>query len=146
MARLDIVADPGGSSLTMTPKSEYFDSANCTGTIVATETYSAPLTATYLSSGQAQVTGYPASNSVATYNVDRIQVAVPAGTFTVTGSGVSTINGEACITYTGGRTCLSSLTAPGRSITGGLFFTDLALVTLLATPAGYERADAYRRP
>lgn len=135
----------GGTQLSLSQKSDYYQTSGCTGAVVGLETLSSPLTATYVSTGAAQVTGWPAANSVTTYTVDRLAITAPATTWSLTGSGVTTINGRPCVRYTGGQTCLESIANPALSTTGGLVFTDTALLLLEATATGYARDTAYPR-
>ncbi len=136
----------GGNEGTLRQQSEYFAARGCTGAVVGLETYTNDLSLRYLSTGPATVTGYPASNSVATFTVDRIRASTPGGTAVVTGSGVSTAGGQTCITHGAGRTCLGSLAQSGGQLDVGFFFTDQALVTANATATGYERDLAFPRP
>ena len=135
----------GGSQLSLTPRSDYYQTTGCTGAVVGVETLSSPLTASYVSTGAAQVTGWPAAASVATYTVDRLAITAPATTWSLTGSGVTTINGRPCVRYTNGQTCLDAVSNPALSTTGGLAFADSTLLLLNATAAGYARDTAYQR-
>jgi len=135
----------GGNDASMQQQSEYFALAGCAGAVVGLETYSTAVALRYLSTAPAQVHGYPAANSVATFAVDRVQLSSPPITTSLTGTGVSVANGQTCVTHGSGRTCIDSLQAPRGQAEGGLFFTDLALVTVNATATGYERDLALPR-
>lgn len=135
------------NSISISERTDYSQESNCTGGIVATDSMSEHATGTFVSTSQALVTGYPAPNSVATYTVDRLSLSIPAYTVSLTGPGVRIINGQPCVVYTGGQTCLTgALSYPATAnVIGGLTFTDVALLTLEATASGYERGYAYPR-
>lgn len=141
-----VITSADGRSLSMAARSDYYQTTGCAGAVVATEVSSTGLTATYVSTGSATVTGYPAAASVATYNVDRVSIFAPAATRSVTGSGVSIVAGLPCVTYTGGRVCIDTSPRIAQTVTGGLVFVDAALVLLTATATGYDRDSAYQRP
>ena len=132
-------------SISLIQRSDYYMDRNCVGAVVGTETQSAPLTATYVSTGTSTVIGYPSASSVATYVVDRLSINVPALTVSLTGTGVTTINGQSCVVYSNGRACIGGPPTPAQGVVGGLAFTDVALLLLTGTATGYERDVAFPR-
>lgn len=144
------IKDAGGTAVTMAIRWDYYKGPLCTGTIAATELPSAAPTGTYVSTGSATVTGYPATNSTATYTVDRISIAMPANTITLTGPGVQNTASKQCILYDGGeQVCFAGGTYPesvsAQTFTGGLVLTDTILMTLSTTATGYERDFVFSR-
>jgi len=139
------IAEVNSTTISLTIKSDYYQNTNCAGAIVGTESVSAPIQAIHQSTGSATVTGWPAANSTATLSVDRTTFQIPALTTTVTGTGVTTVNGERCVAYTNGRTCIDVSPTTAQTIVGGLAFTDTALLILTATSTGYTREEAYPR-
>lgn len=135
---------PSGA-LSLEQRSDYYLNVNCSGAIVGTEVNSSPISAAFISNGAATVTGWPNTTSSATYTVDRVSISVPAFTISLTGTGVSTVNGQRCVAYTGGSTCLNQTSVAAQTIVGGLTLTSTALLMLEATTTGYERVDAYPR-
>ena len=142
--RVTLVATLVNGGLTMSERSDYYDQANCAGAVVGAQAVFT-LTATYVATESARVTGYSAANSVATYVVDRIAISVPATTASITGSGVTTINGQLCVRYTGGQVCIDPAPRPATTVFGGLALTDAAVLLLTATANGYDRDTAYPR-
>ncbi|ODU07966.1 MAG: hypothetical protein ABS84_14750 [Rubrivivax sp. SCN 71-131] len=138
-------ASADGRALTLTLRSDYYQQSGCTGAIVGTETISSPVTATYLSTGTAQVVGWPSASSSATRTVDRVQVTAPATTVSLTGSGVTSVDGQPCVVYTNGRTCLESTANGPLNDVAGIAFTDTALLLLVVAGAGYELDTAFQR-
>lgn len=63
----------------------------------------------------------------------------------MTGTGVSVIGGQRCVTYTNGQVCLNGLSYAALSETGGLALTDTAFLLLQATPSGYTVDTAFQR-
>lgn len=139
------IASVNSNSVTLSKRSDYYQEVNCAGAVVGTETNSQPLQATYVSSETATVTGWPAALSSARFTVDRVTVNLPAYDITLTGTGVSTINGKRCVSYTGGQTCLNQTTIPAEVFPAGLVLTDTAMLMVEPTSTGYERVDAFPR-
>ena len=124
--------------------SDFYMDTNCSGNIVGTLTNSSPTSAKFLSTGSATVKGYPTSASTTAYEVDRVSISVPSLTRTVTGSGVRTINGQRCITYTNGSRCFETST-PAQTLLGGLTLTGNMLLLLNATSTGYTTDSIYSK-
>lgn len=138
-----VVATTANGRVTLAPKSDFYRDANCTGAIVGTEVFSSPLTASFQASESAVVTGWPTLNSAATYTVDRVTISVPALTITLTGTGVSIVNGKLCVTYSNGRTCLDETSASATTFDGGLVLTNTHVLLATKTAGGYAVINAY---
>jgi hypothetical protein len=134
------------TEVSITPKSDYYASPNCQGAIVGTETYSAPVQATYISNSQANVTDWPTVGSNSVQNVDRVRFSVAARTTSVVGSNVTTSGTNRCVSYgNGGSTCVDTTPTVAANLIGGLSFTNTAILILTEIPGGYTREDAYPR-
>ena len=139
------IAAVNSNTVSVSQRSDYYQETNCAGAVVGTETNSQSLLATYVSTETATVTGWPAVASSARYSVDRVTINLPAYTVSLTGSGVSIIGGQPCVSYTGGRVCLNQTSIPAQTFPAGFVLTDTALLMVEPTSTGYERVDAYPR-
>lgn len=142
---LTTTVSPDGYSASLSLVSTYHQDANCAGAVVGTETMSTAISATYISTGNATVPSWPTPSASTAVAVDRVSLASPAGTRTLAGPGVSLINGQLCVSYTNGRTCLGSTGYGALSAVGGLALTGNALLLLEATPSGYQLDTAFQR-
>jgi hypothetical protein len=122
------VTRPAGSSdtISLDIKTEYFSAANCTGTILATETQSAGASATYAGTIDSSIVFTQGATAVAA-KVDRVTASLPQHTRSIVGPGVvhTVVNGQAqwCIDYGGGSsTCIrDDGTYPAQTgVAGGL--------------------------
>lgn len=137
-----VIKAVGNNSLSLTPRTDYYDKADCSGAIVATERSSADITMSYVSSADSSVAlgaGVPAK----TIKVDQVNVVVPTSTTTLTGSAVSTVtlNGVQlqCVSYSNGeRACANTQGSQvGGSGPGGLYATATDMYTLISSGSGY---------
>jgi len=105
---------------------EYFGNTGCSGVALATETYSAPGTLTYVSTLPAQVVlsqnGMPSS-----IQVDQITSLLPQGFDTVTGSGVTKVinNGQSqwCFYYNSEGNCINDNGVQAAKTSSGAIYT-----------------------
>jgi hypothetical protein len=143
-AQLTII-ELNATTISMAIKSDYYQEIGCAGPIVGTASAPLPIQATFLSNGNATVTGWPAVASTSSLSVDRATIQIPAMTRTVTGGGVTTVNGQRCISYTSGRTCIDVSPFPATTVVGGIAFSGTTFLLLTATSAGYATDTAYPR-
>jgi hypothetical protein len=139
------VSEVNSTTISIVSKSDYYSNTNCQGTIVGTETYSAPVQAVYISNSQARVVDWPTFGTSSTQSVDRVTFSSAARTASVTGANVTTSGKDRCISYSGGSTCIDTSPDAAFTLVGGLAFTNTAILLLTATPSGYDREDAYPR-
>jgi hypothetical protein len=139
------VAEMNSTTISITSKSDYYINSNCQGAIIGTETYSVPVQAVYISNNQAKVVDWPTFGSSSIQSVDRVTFSIAARTTSVTGTNVTTSGRDRCISYTGGSTCIDTSPEVAANLTGGIAFTNTAILILTATPDGYAREDAYPR-
>ncbi len=136
--RRTVVFSPTGSNqAALSLREDIYDAAGCTGTIKGTITWSSPITATYLSTGLANVSGIVLPWGNTSLTIDRIRVSAPAMTQTLTGSGV---NGR-CVYYTNGNTCYDSLASDAATTEAGIYFKDNTFATLVINSSGIYVAD-----
>lgn len=142
-----VMASRDAASISVTQTDEYYPNQDCTGALLATSVMSAPLTAAYLSTGVAAITGWPAPNDTASQEVDRVEVRFPPGFKTaLSGSGVVTIDGEQCIQYSPAQTvCFASDPQPAPVVAAGFALTSNGVLLMSATPTGYELDLALQR-
>ncbi|SFM44270.1 hypothetical protein [Rugamonas rubra] len=130
----------GNSALSLTARTDYYDKADCSGAIIATERSSADIAMTYVSSVDSSVALGPGV-AAKTIKVDQVNVVVPTSTTTLSGSAVSTVtqNGVQlqCVSYSNGeRACANTQGSQvGGSGPGGLYATDM--YTLISSGSGY---------
>jgi hypothetical protein len=88
------------STLTITPKTYYYDKADCTGEIKATETWSAGLQTKYKSTQEVGVYGVVFMGERRL--VDQVTASAENISLSLSGPGVT----NNCVAYTGGNYCL----------------------------------------
>jgi hypothetical protein len=124
-----IISRPSGSTDTVNiaTKTEYFSAVNCTGTVLATETNSADISATYATTVDSSVVLAPSTAAVAV-KVDKVTASWAQHTATVAGPGIvrTVVNGQAqwCIDFGGGSsTCVHDMgVIPAQTgASGGLY-------------------------
>lgn len=140
-----VISSTGYGSVTMSARFDYHQSANCSGPVVGSETSSAALSATFVSSGPATVTGFPSANSSGTFTVDRLSISAPARITSLTGTGVYQQGSQTCVRYDAGSTCGTQGAMPAFTEPGGLMLTDQALVLLVASGNIFERDISFPR-
>lgn len=115
-----VVARAAGSdtALTIGVTTNYYGNTTCTGDIIATQTWSAPVTATYggtVSSGVVLAAGAAAQSA----SVDKVTAQLPQRTVTITGTYVSHKIVDAqpnwCIDYAGSTVCVPDRVYPAES-------------------------------
>ena len=137
-----VIKAVGNNALSLTPRTDYYDKADCSGAIVATERSSADIAMTYVSSVDSSVALGPGV-AAKTIKVDAVTVVVPTSTSTLSGSGVSTVtqNGVQlqCVSYSNGeRACANTQGSQvGGSGPGGLYATATDMYTLISSGSGY---------
>lgn len=137
-----VIKAVGNNALSLTARTDYYDKADCSGAIVATETSSADIAMTYVSSVDSSVALGPGV-AAKTIKVDQVNVVVPSSTSTLSGSGVSTVtqNGvqQQCVSFSNGdRTCVNTQGGQvGGSGPGGLYATATDMYTLISSGSGY---------
>lgn len=126
-------------SVRIANRTDYYAAANCSGAVVATQTQTADVTATYTGAVDASVVLAP-PGSATTIRIDRVTASVGQYALAVTGTGVTRTqaNGKPqwCINYgDGSATCIvDEGVQPGSSATGGLYARDNQLYEL--SPSG----------
>lgn len=135
---------------TYTGKSEFYSQAGCTGTVVATATYSANFSATYNSSTNANLVIPPATAAV-TAKIDHVTLAAPAYSYALTGPGVTrpVTNGQAewCIAFGDGTsTCFRDEPVPaGPSYGQSVHLNGSKMYIVLSGVAGYGVSEVWTR-
>lgn len=130
-----------GTTLSLATTTNYYDSADCSGGVVATGTSSAPLAA--VSTGtQSALIVLPPATTASTIVVDKITATFPQRTQSITGTGVyaSTISGVAqtCVKFTNtDSTCVPSAVQTTASASAGLYATGANLYLLAASGGGF---------
>lgn len=105
---------------------EYFGITGCTGAVLATNTYSASGTLTYVSTVPALVV-LSQSGTPSSIQVDKITSLLPQGFDTVTGAGVTKVvnNGQPqwCFYYNSGGTCINDNGVQAAKTSSGAIYT-----------------------
>jgi hypothetical protein len=134
------ISSPSANTLTIKTQTDYYAAANCTGAIVATETESADITATYVDTVDSSVVFTNGATATPT-KVDRVTASAPQRNRLITGTAVNhvVVNGQAqwCINYGGGsQTCImdDGTYAAQSGVSGGLFLQNNVLYEL--SPSG----------
>lgn len=145
------ITSPSDNTLKITTRSDYYVGANCTGAIVATETESADITATFVDTVDASIVLAPGA-SATQGKVDKILAGRPASTRSITGTAVTrqVNNGQAqwCIDFgNGSKTCVwDEGTAPAQNgVAGGLHIQGNVMYELMPNGSLYEAYGRYTR-
>ncbi len=128
---------------------KYFGVTGCTGTVLATDTYSASATLTYVSTVPALVvlSQYGTPSSI---QVDQITASLPQGFGTVTGAGVTKVvkNGQPqwCFYYNSGSTCIhDNGVQAAKTVSGGLHTQGSQLFELDLVNGAYTVGRLYTK-
>jgi len=145
-----IARTPGSTtSLTIAVTTNYYGNTTCTGDVIATQTWSAPATATYA--------GTVASNVVLTAGaapqaatVDRVTAQLPQRSVTLTGAYVSHKIVDAqpnwCIEYAGSTVCVPDRLYPAESAPfDGLAVVGTDMVEVKANGANYDAVERFTK-
>lgn len=144
------ITSPSNNTLKITTRTDYYDGANCTGVIVATETDGADVTASYVETVDASIPLTPGAAATAV-KVDKIMASMPQGTRSVTGSRVTRVvqggQPQWCISFSNGdQTCVwDEGTIPARSTTGGLYTQGNFLYELVLNGSTYSVNSRYSK-
>ncbi|MBJ7309565.1 hypothetical protein ACFOLJ_19070 [Rugamonas sp. CCM 8940] len=145
-----VVKAVGNNALSLAARTDYYDKADCSGAIVATQTASADIGMSYVSTVDSNV-ALGVGVAAKSIKVDQINVVVPSSTATLSGSGVSTVtqNGvqQQCVSFSNGeRTCVNTQGSQvGGSGPGGLYATATELYTLIASGGGYSFEQRFNK-
>lgn len=145
------ITSPAINTLKIAARSDYYAGANCTGAIVATETESGEITATYVETIDSSIV--LSNGAVATPGkVDKITASRTASTRSITGTGVTRViaNGQPqwCINFgNGSQSCVRDEgTDPAQSgIAGGLYIQGNVFYELLPKGSLYEAYGRYTK-
>lgn len=131
----------GSGALEFAPTTETYLKADCSGTLLGTETMSAKISAA--ADGTADIQIKLTDNGAATsVRIDKLNLSIPAYSFSVTGPGVQYVKKDNkqqwCIDYEGGSTCLlDEGMRPAQTVAGGIFLRDNNLYTLVKDGGTY---------
>jgi len=141
------ISSPSANTVTIHVQTDYYAGANCTGAIVATETESADVTATYVDTVDSSIV-LTQGAAATPAKVDRVTTSLPQRTRSITGTGVKrvVVDGQAqwCINYgDGSQTCLrDDGTYPAQNgISRGVFLQNNALYELSPSGSVYVLDD-----
>lgn len=138
-------------SIDVKAKTEYFSNANCSGSVLATETETGVYTIRYLATVNASVVLAPGSNAVPA-TIEQITASSTASTVSIVGPAVvrNVSNGQAqwCIDYGSGRTvCIHDTgTQPAQSgASGALTLSGGDMYLLSASGSIYVADQKFRK-
>jgi len=137
-------------TISISPRSEYFVGENCTGALLATETYTAPFIIKHTGTTTADVVFHIGTNAVQS-TVDKVNVSIAQYSSQFTGTGVvHTVRDglpQWCIDYGNGEsTCvLDQGIQPAQASSGALFATGSEMYTLEPSGSLYVVDTKYTR-
>ena len=137
-------------TLEVVTKAEYFATANCSGTALATQTTSANASITLTGSADTPVK-LSTSGASTTVKVDKVNVAIPSYKTLITGSAVQYLTelGQAkwCINFSASsRSCiLDTGTEPASSTSGAMYISGNSLYLLNLENGIYVPDEVYTR-
>lgn len=135
-------------SLSAVSKTDYYQHVGCTGAIVATATVNGTFAFTHNGTADTSVVLLPGAAPTA-IKVDKITLAAPKITTTVTGPAVTTnvVNGvtQHCFAYDTGSSCVSFEEGPAQTISGAVYTRNNELYILEPSGASYSVVDFYKK-
>lgn len=132
-----LVASNNGTTLSNTYRNEFFENAGCTGAVVATGTYAAPMLSMQYIETVANASVKFLTGTTAASSIDRVTASSTAGNhLTYVGSGVtsSSVNAGATtarVVYTNGSTTLTHEAIPTTSMQVAIMSGNGTFSTLL---------------
>jgi hypothetical protein len=106
------------NALTISVTRNYYAATTCTGDAIATQTWSADATATYVGTVTSSITPGPGLAQLPAAAVDKVTAQLPQRTVTLVGTFVShkVIDGQPnwCIDYAGGSVCVPDRIYPAE--------------------------------
>jgi hypothetical protein len=135
-------APSGARKATIVIRYDVFDGPQCSGAIVGTRTFAAPMTVTWLGSATEPVAGIGEADT--TFAIDRVNLSEPHNPATTTGPGM---HGD-CVRHAGGEVCYRRDFEPASSEDAALLLRGTALHVLIrfgdawrADPIPWRRSD-----
>lgn len=145
------ITSPANDTLTISPRTDYYAGADCSGAIVATETEGGDITARYVDTVDAPIV-FSKGAAPTTGRVDRITASTPIRSRSITGTGVrrDVIDGRPhwCIDFGGGsQTCVrdDGATPAQSGVAGGLHLQGATLYELVPEGGVYTAYGRYQK-
>jgi hypothetical protein len=146
-----VIQRPAGSATTLTigVTTNYYANTTCTGDIIATQTWSADTTATYIGTVTSSITPAPGV-AVLSAAVDKVTTQVPQRSVTLTGTFVShkIIDGQPnwCIDYAGGAVCVpDQIYAAGAAPFDGLSVQGTELYEVKSNGSNFDAVEHFTK-
>lgn len=138
----DVITQIANGSISINARLDYFSADNCSGFVIATQTQSSDLTATYTGSADASIALPPATTASA-IRVDLVTATLGPYTVSVSGTGVTRRTSDGvpawCVNFApGDATCIPDQgPQPGSSASAALYLTGNQLYKLTPTSLTY---------
>jgi hypothetical protein len=146
-----VIQRPAGSANTLTigVTTNYYANTTCTGDIIATQTWSADTTATYIGTVASSITPAPGV-AVISASVDKVTTQVPQRSVTLTGTFVShkIIDGQPnwCVDYAGGSVCVpDQVYAAGAAPFDGLSVQGADLYEVKSNGTNFDAVEHFTK-
>jgi hypothetical protein len=146
-----VVARASGAdaALTMAVTTNYYGNTTCTGDIIATQTWSAPVTATYGGTVASSVV-LAAGTAAQSASVDKVTAQLPQRTVALTGAYVSHKIVDAqpswCIDYAGSTVCVPDRVYPAESAPfDGLAAIGGEMVLVKSNGTNYDAVERFTK-
>lgn len=146
-----VIARAAGTNdaLTIAVTTRYYANTECTGAVIATQTWSADATATWIGTAASAIVPGPGMAPVAA-SVDKVAAQLPQRTVTLTGTFVShqTIAGQPnwCIDYTDSAVCVPDrIYAAEPAPFDGLAVLDNVLYELKSNGVNYDAVGRFTK-
>lgn len=146
-----VVARTAGSAngLTIAVTTNYYANTACTGDVIATQTWSAATTATYVGTVASGIVPGPGAAPVAA-SVDKVTAQLPQRSVTLTGAFVShkIIDGQPnwCVDYAGGSVCVPDrIYAAETAPFDGLAIQGSDLVEVKSNGVNYDTVERFTK-
>lgn len=139
----------GADALTLAVTTNYYGNTACTGDVIATQTWSAPVTAAY--GGTVASSVVPAAGAAAqSASVDKVTAQLPQRTVTLTGTYVSRKIVDAqpnwCIDYAGSTVCVPDRVYPAESAPfDGLTVIGGEMVLVKSNGTNYDAVERFTK-
>jgi hypothetical protein len=146
-----VIARAAGSATTLTigVTTNYYANTACTGDIIATQTWSAAATATYVATATSSINPGGGAAPVSA-SVDKVTAQLPQRSVTLTGTYVShkIIDGQPnwCVDYAGGSVCVPDRIYPAEAAPfDGLALQNGDLVEVKSNGTNYDAVERFTK-
>lgn len=141
-----VITEASELTVNISSTADFYPNADCTGSILATQTEPIPIQAKYVSNSTVVAKGTLAEKGLPLQPVDDVQFTAPAMNKPITGPAVSiNAQGQTCIQYPDFPVCLDSSASPAVNDRGALGRNGDYLFVFRTDSSLYYLANIFQR-